>query len=112
MTDEVQRYVDAIDPRFRPLFDRVHELVMSAYPEATVALSYRMPTYRVGPRRLYVGVWKHGLSIYGWRRGDSGFAARHPELVTTKGTVRLRPEAAAVLTDDDLRGLIDAALAD
>ncbi len=25
--------------------------------------------YIDGRRRLYVGAWKHGLSIYGWQQG-------------------------------------------
>ena len=39
---------------------------MGLCPEADVALSYAMPTYQVGTNRLHVGVWKHGVSLYGW----------------------------------------------
>jgi len=80
-------------------------------PGASVLLSYQMPTYEVGRYRLYVGVWKHGVSFYGWEQGrDSGFSARHPELVTTKRTIRLRPDDAAAIRDDELRDLLRAAL--
>ena len=48
MDEAVQSYIDGIDPAHRPLFDQIHELVMAAHPEATVVLSYQMPTYRVG----------------------------------------------------------------
>jgi hypothetical protein len=30
-----------------------------------VLLSYGMPAYRVGKRRLNIGVWKRGVSVYG-----------------------------------------------
>src|SRR5271165_5562042 len=81
----VQSYIDGIAPEHRPLFDRIHGLILAEHPEATVVLSYNMPTYKVGGRRLYVGLWKHGVSIYGWQRGgDAGFAARHPELKASK----------------------------
>ena len=43
-----------------PLFDRLHRIVLEEHPEAEVALSYGMPGYRVGKRRLNLGVWKHG----------------------------------------------------
>jgi hypothetical protein len=70
-----------------------------------------MPTYKVGGRRLYVGLWKHGVSIYGWQQGgDAGFAARHPELKASKGTIRLRPDDAAGISDDELREFVGAAL--
>jgi uncharacterized protein YdhG (YjbR/CyaY superfamily) len=107
----VQRYVESIAPDYRPLFDRVHRLVLSRYPDAAVGISYGMPTYRVGRGRLYVGAWKHGLSIYGWKRGSrSDFMSRHPALVTSTGTIRLRPEDAAALSDEEISELVESAL--
>jgi uncharacterized protein YdhG (YjbR/CyaY superfamily) len=112
MDDAVRDYIDAIAPEHRPLFDRLHRLILEAQPDAAVVLSYQMPTYKVGRRRLFVGVWKHGLSIYGWQDGrDGGFTARHPELKTHKGTIRLRPEDAAAISDEEFRNLIHAVLA-
>ena len=111
MDDAVRDYVDAIAPENRPLFDRIHRLVLEAHPDAAVVLSYQIPTYKVGHRRLYVGAWKHGVSIYGWDQGrDAGFIERHPDLKTSKGTIRLRPEAAAGIRDDELRDLVRTAL--
>jgi uncharacterized protein YdhG (YjbR/CyaY superfamily) len=111
MDDAVRDYIDAIAPEHRPLFDRLHRLVLEAHPDAAVVLSYQIPTYKVGRRRLFLGVWKHGVSIYGWDQGrDAGFIARHPELKTGKGTVQLRPHAAAGITDGEFRDLVRAAL--
>lgn len=82
------------------LFDRLHRLILDVHPDIAITLSYKMPTYRVGKRCLHVGVWKHGLSIYGWDPGrDAGFAARHPELANDKGTIRLGPDVAVRITD-------------
>jgi hypothetical protein len=70
-----------------------------------------MPTYKVGKRRLYVGAWQHGISLYGWGQGrDGGFAGRHPELLSGKGTIRLRPQDSAALADGELAALIRAVL--
>jgi len=111
MDSAVRDYVDAIAPPTRPLFDRVHRLVLEAHPGAQVVLAYKMPTYEVGARRLHVGAWKHGVSLYGWDHGrDAGFAARHPELDSGKGTLRLTRAAAQDLPDDELRDLLRAAL--
>lgn len=107
----VQDYIDAITPEHRPLFDRLHRLILEAAPGATVVLSYQIPTYQAGARRLHVGAWKHGVSLYGWQQGgDAGFTSRHPELKTSKGTIRLRPEDAAGIADDEFRDLARAAL--
>ncbi len=111
MDEAVRSYIDGVDPSHRPLFDRVHRLILEAHPQAVVVISYRIPTYKVGRRRLYVGAWQHGISIYGWPKDrDAGFIARHPELKTSKGTIRLRPQDAASIDDDELLGLVRAAL--
>jgi uncharacterized protein YdhG (YjbR/CyaY superfamily) len=113
MDDGVRKYVEAIAPEHRPLFDRLHHVVRRTHPEATLVLSYRIPTYKVGKRRLHVGVWNHGLSIYGWRQGrEAPFTSRHPETRTSKGTIQLRPEDAAVISDEELCVLVRAALDD
>jgi Domain of unknown function (DU1801) len=111
MDDAVQGYIDAIAPEHRPLFDRLHGLVLDIYPDAAVVLAYQMPTYRVGRRRLFIGVWKHGVSIYGWDQGrDAGFIARHPELKRSRGTIQVRTEDAAGISDAEFRDLVRAAL--
>ena len=111
MDDEVRAYLDAVPAEHRPLFDRVHRLVLEAHPDVTVRLSYKMPAFRVGKRNLYVGVWKHGVSLYGWGRDrDAGFAERHPELLSGRGTIRLRSRDCARIADDELRGFALAAL--
>jgi hypothetical protein len=108
---DAQAYIDGIAPGHRPLFDRLHRLILSMRPAVMVVLAYRMPTYQAGHRRLYVGAWKHGISLDGLPQGhDGGFTARHPGLLAGKGSIRLRPEAAAGIFDSELRDLIRAAL--
>jgi uncharacterized protein YdhG (YjbR/CyaY superfamily) len=111
MDDAAREYIDAIAAEHRPLFDRIHRLVLEIHPDAEVVISYQIPTYKVGRHRLYVGVWKHGVSIYGWEKGRAaGFTARHPELVTSKGTIRLEPKDAEHIPDDELSDLVRTAL--
>jgi hypothetical protein len=109
--EAVRGYIDGIPAGHRPLFDRLHQLILRAHPGVAVDLSYGMPTYRVGGRRLYLGAWKHGVSVYGWQHDqDGGFVARHPAVKTSTGTIRLRPEDAAGISDEEFLGLIRAAL--
>lgn len=109
---DVQSYLDAIAPEHRPLFDRVRSLVLQVAPDAVEKLSYGMPTFVAGKRKLSLGVWRHGLSLYGWGENrDGGFLAAHPQLRTSKGTIQLRPEQADGISDDELRALVRAVLA-
>ena len=100
VVDEVvRRYRDEVDTEYRPVFDRLHRLIVAACPDAEVVLSYGMPAYRIGRRRLNVGVWRHGLSLYVSPNRDGGFSARHPELAAGKGTIKLSPGDAARIPD-------------
>jgi uncharacterized protein YdhG (YjbR/CyaY superfamily) len=110
---EVRTYVEAMPPEHRHLFDRVHRVVTEVHPEASLVLSYKMPTYKIGKRRLYVGAWKHGISVYGWKQGKvAAFTSHHPQMKTSKGTIQLRPEDSPAVSDDDLKSLVCAALDD
>ncbi|MET8273621.1 DUF1801 domain-containing protein [Streptomyces sp. NPDC005096] len=65
MDKEVRDHIDGIPAEHRPLYDRLHRLILEAHPGAAVVISYKIPTYKVGSRRLYVGAWNHGVSLYG-----------------------------------------------
>lgn len=111
MDAAVESYIDAIAAEHRPLFDRFHRLILKTKPDAGVAISYGIPTYKVGSRRLFLAAWKHGVSIYGWGVGrDAGFVARHSKLKTGKGTIQLRAADAAAISDKEFSDLVRAAL--
>ena len=110
MGEAVRRYRDEMDSAYRPVFDRLHRLIVAMCPDAEVVLSYAMPTYRIGRRRLNIGVWKHGLSLYVSPSRDGGFSSRHPELAAGQGTIKLRPADAARIPDAEFQDLIRAAL--
>ena len=54
--DPVQEYIDAIAAGHHPIFDRLSGLILEEFPQASVALSYGMPTYGVEKGRLHIGV--------------------------------------------------------
>jgi hypothetical protein len=110
MDEAARRYRDEMDSEHQPVFDRLHRLIVALCPDAEVVLSYGMPTYRIGRRRLNIGAWKHGLSLYVSPNRDGGFSARHPELAAGKGTIKLRPADAARIPDAEFQDLIRAAL--
>ncbi len=104
------RYVDAIDPQHRPLFDRLHGLILRRHPGVAVGLSYGMPTYRVDGRSLVVGVWKHGLFLYGMEVVAAAEVIQRHGLRTSKGTIQIRAGDAASMSDDEIAALVHVAL--
>lgn len=110
MNDAPAQYIEAIDPQHRPLFDRVHALILRRHPAVCVGMSYGMPTYRLDTRSLVLGVWKHGLSFYGMEIAAAAEVVQRHGLRTSKGTIQLRQANAAAMTDDDLAAIVDLAL--
>lgn len=111
MDAAAREYIDGIDPANRPLFDRVDGLILGAFPHAEVGFAYKMPVYRVGDRSLNVGVWKHGVSLYGAHDEDAPtLLARHPELSSGRGTLRIPRKVADQVTDTELIEVIRAVL--
>jgi hypothetical protein len=99
-----------MDSEYRAVFDRLHRLMVATCPDAELVLSYGMPTFRIGRRRLNIGAWQHGLSLYVSPNRDGGFSARHPTLAAGKGTLKLRSADAADIPDAEFQDLIRAAL--
>ena len=108
---DVQAYLDGIDAVHRPMWDRVEGLVRASYPGVELRITYKMPTFVVGEHQLPVGVWKHGLSLYGLHESnDAGFIARHPELSSGRGTVQLPTRRADDFSDEELTATLQAVL--
>jgi len=108
-----QAYVDGIAADPRPLFDRIHRLIVGEFPDVEVGVSYQMPVYRRAARSLNVGAWKHGVSMYGWPgEGTFSILERHPELSSGKGTLRITRAVADDIRDEELVELVRGALSD
>src|SRR5260370_19926193 len=100
MDEAVRRYIDAIPAEHRPLFDRLHGLVLAVHPDAAVVLSYDIPTYKVGRRPLFLAAWQHGISIYGRQADpDAGLSGRHAVLKSVKTTIQVRQKDHGPISD-------------
>lgn len=111
MDAAVRAYVDGIATDTRPLFDRIHRLIVGEFPDVEVDISYQMPVYRRASRSLNVGAWKHGVSIYGWSdQSASSILERHPELSSGKGTLRITRAVADDIRDEELVELVRSTL--
>ena|SRR5437870_2304387 len=106
MDPAVQSYIDAIPPEKRLLFDRLQSLILELYPDAQVYISYKIPTYKIGSRRVYLGLWKSGVSLHAVE--VEPFKQRHPSVKTGRGSLNFK------LTDDlpeaDTRDVIKRAI--
>ncbi len=106
MDPAVERYIEEIPASHRPLFDRLQALILERYPHATTTISYGVPTYRVGRARVYLGLWKGGVSLHAVR--VEAFKQRHPAIKTGKGSLNFK--LTDTLPEDDIRAVIQQTL--
>jgi hypothetical protein len=106
-----EQYVAELGPEHRAAFDRVDALLRTGRDGVEVSISYGILKYAFEGRRVYLGVWKHGISLYGWSAdADGGFAGRHPDLLSGRGTLKIRLARAAEIPDAEFLTLFDAVL--
>lgn len=91
MNKEVQQLINAVSDERRALYDKLHELIMSMYPDAEVAIYYGIPTYKVKGGRVGLGYWKGGVSFFPYGGGYlDEFRARYPAIKSSKGTINFK----------------------
>lgn len=91
MDKTVKAYLDTLPEDRRAMFMQLHELVLELFPDATVDMSYKMPTYRHGDGWVAIANQKQYVSLY--TCGEHHLAAfrdKHPEFNTGKGCIRFR----------------------
>lgn len=105
MDEAVQRFIDTVPPESKPLFDRLHALVLRLYPEAKVVISYQVPTYKTKTGWVALGYWKDGVSLYTNNPAHIVvFQAKHPRIKTNKASFNLR--RTDEVPDEDLEQVI------
>jgi uncharacterized protein YdhG (YjbR/CyaY superfamily) len=87
----VSQFIKAIPALQRPLFDRLHGLILELYPEAAISISYQIPCYRTPGGKVFLGLWKSGVSLHAIKfEVIAEFKARYPEIKTGKGSLNFR----------------------
>lgn len=61
----VDSYIAAQPEAVRPVLERLRQVIRKALPQAEEAISYQMPTFKLGGRPvIYFAGWKGHVSIY------------------------------------------------
>ncbi len=84
--DTVDAYIAAQKPDARPRLRELRTIIRAAVPQATEVISYGMPTYRLGGRRVHFAAPKRHCSLYG--AAIDLVADELGDLKTLKGTVQ------------------------
>lgn len=91
MNTQVKEYISRVPEERSEKFQTLHSLIISAYPDAVVDMTYKMPTYKVGEGWVALANQKNYISLYtcGYHHIET-FKKNHPKIKTGKGCINFR----------------------
>jgi uncharacterized protein YdhG (YjbR/CyaY superfamily) len=108
LPNDVRDYIAGVPAEHRPIFDRLHRLIIDTLPDARVVISYKMPAYVVAGGRVSLSDGPRGVSLATTVADPiTAFKAKHPRFKTGKVTVLFPPYAD--VPADDVQALVRAA---
>lgn len=88
---KVDDYIQSIPHLRVASFMSIHKLIMKLYPDATVDMSYRMPTYTAGYGWVALANQKNYISLYTCGASHiESYKQKHPQQKTGKGCINFR----------------------
>lgn len=109
MSIDIETYIKSLPEQRLDRFLSLHRLILRLYPDATVDMRYRMPTYSVGEGWVALANQKNYISLY--TCGEShleSYRQKHPEQKTGKGCINFRTRDEIYY--DDLEAVIQHAI--
>jgi uncharacterized protein YdhG (YjbR/CyaY superfamily) len=86
--NEVDAYIRSIPQPRHGRFMSIHELILRLYPDASIDMSYRMPTYRIGDGWIALANQKQYISLYTCSAFHiEPYKQKHPQQKTGKGCI-------------------------
>jgi len=98
--EAIARYLAQLPEARRERALALHGLILSLFPQASVSLGTRMPTYRLGEHFVAWASAQRHLALYTCSAERiAGFRARHPEVEAGRGCLRFRDRQRLPLAD-------------
>jgi uncharacterized protein YdhG (YjbR/CyaY superfamily) len=88
---EVDNYIRSMPPQRHDRFMSIHDLIIRLYPDASIDMSYRMPTYRIGDAWVALANQKQYISLYTCSASHlETYKQKYPLQKTGKGCINFR----------------------
>jgi uncharacterized protein YdhG (YjbR/CyaY superfamily) len=109
MNTQVKDYFEKIPESRKPGIQSLHDIILDEFPEATVDMTYKMPTFRYKEGWVAVANQKSYISLYtcGYHH-IKDFKETFPKIKTGKGCINFREKD--ILPLDEIRKVIKHAI--
>ena len=100
MKAEVKNYISSLPSERKDRFQSIHTMIVELYPNATIDMKYKMPTYQIGEGWVAIANQKNYVSLYtcGYHHIEK-FKVKHPKINTGKGCIRFKDRDPLPLKD-------------
>jgi uncharacterized protein YdhG (YjbR/CyaY superfamily) len=87
--DSIDAYIDSCPSAVQPILREMRRTILNVIPEATEAMSYRIPTFKVrGKNIVHFAAWKNHVSVYPIPDGGADFEKEIAPYRKGKGTLQ------------------------
>ncbi|MEX0289390.1 MAG: iron chaperone [Flavobacteriaceae bacterium] len=109
MNKEVLRYLDSVPDDRKARVLSLHEAIVDEFPDATVDMKYKMPTYSFNDGWVAIANQKNYVSLYtcGYHH-ISEFKEKYPKIKTGKGCINFKDSD--LLPLDEIRQVVRHAI--
>jgi uncharacterized protein YdhG (YjbR/CyaY superfamily) len=109
MDREVEAYLRSVPKERLEHLKALHDLIVKLFPEATVDMKYKMPTYQFGEGWVAIANQKSYVSLYTCGYAHiAKFKENHPNYKTGKGCINFKESD--TLPIQDLKRVIQHAI--
>ncbi len=84
----IAQYMALFDGEIQQRLQQIYNIIKAAAPQATEAMSYQMPTFKLNGNLIHFAVMKNHLGLYPTPSAVTAFAKELTEYVTSKGAIQ------------------------
>lgn len=85
----IDEYIAGFPPETKEILSKIRKTIHAVAPQATEAISYQMPTFKVNGKNLvHFAGWKDHIGFYPTPSGTEKFKKQLSEYTFSKGTIR------------------------
>lgn len=84
----IDEYILLQPPAIQEILQKIRETIKDAAPGAEEAISYRIPTFRLGGNLVHFAAFKNHISFFPTASGIANFTDELSKYEVSKGTVR------------------------
>jgi uncharacterized protein YdhG (YjbR/CyaY superfamily) len=86
--DTIDAYIASADPDVRPILEEIRTTIKRTVPDATEAISYQMPAFKLKSVFIYFAAFKQHIGVYPPISGDGTLSAELARYRGPKGNLK------------------------